>query len=197
MSRTANEKRPDELLDAIIQYLVSHGIVDLSLRPLAKAVGSSPRVLLYYFGSKEKMVIKVLAEIRHRQRNLYSSMQAATFEQACRAIWQHMSAPQSEPHFRFFFETYGLALRHPRLYKNFLHSTINDWLDFIAAPLQREGIKHKQAHALATIVLAGLRGFMLDFCTTGDRARLNRAVNLWLPTLDSILQNVTGESKKG
>jgi AcrR family transcriptional regulator len=187
MSRTANEKRPDELLDAIVQYLIRHGIVDLSLRPLAKAVGSSPRVLLYYFGSKEKMVIKVLAQIRHRQRNLYNGMQAATFEQACRAVWKHMSAPQSEPHFRFFFETYGLALRHPRLYKNFLRSTINDWLEFIAAPLQAEGIKRKQAYALATIVLAGLRGFMLDFCTTGDRTRLNRAVNLWLPTLDSIL----------
>src|ERR1700728_268712 len=187
MSRTANEKRPDELLEAIVQYLVRHGIVDLSLRPLAKAVGSSPRVLLYYFGSKEKMVIKVLAEMRHRQRNLYTGMQAATFEQACRAIWQHMSAPESEPHFRFFFETYGLALRHPRLYKHFLHSTVNDWLDFIAAPLQAEGVKRKQAYSLATVVLAGLRGFMLDFCTTGDRTRLNRAVNLWLPTLDSIL----------
>jgi AcrR family transcriptional regulator len=186
MSRTANEKRPDELLDAIVQYLIRHGIVDLSLRPLAKAVGSSPRGLLYYFGSKEKMVIKVLAEIRHRQRNLYHGMQAATFEQACRAVWKQMSAPKSEPLFRFFFEAYGLALRHQRLYKHFLHSTVNDWLDFIAAPLQHEGIKRKQAYALSTIVLAGLRGFMLDLCTTGDRARLNRAVNLWLPTLDSI-----------
>jgi AcrR family transcriptional regulator len=186
MSRTVNEKRPDELLDAIVQYLIRHGIVDLSLRPLAKAVGSSPRVLLYYFGSKEKIVIKALAEIRHRQRDLYHGMQAATFEQACRAVWQHMSAPKSEALFRLFFEAYGLALRHPRLYKHFLYSTIDDWLDFIAAPLEQEGIKRKQAYALATIVLAGLRGFMLDFCTTGDRARLNRAVNLWLPTLDSI-----------
>jgi AcrR family transcriptional regulator len=187
MSRTVNEKRPGELLDAIIQYLIRHGIVDLSLRPLAKAVGSSPRVLLYYFGSREKLVIKVLSEIRHRQRSQYDQMQAATFEQACRAIWHHMSAPDSEPLFRLFFEAYGLALRHPRLYKHFLQSTVNDWLDFIATSLQQEGIKRKQAYALATIVLAGLRGFLLDFCTTGDRARLNRAVNLWLPTLDSIL----------
>jgi AcrR family transcriptional regulator len=187
MSRAADEKRPDELLEAIVQYLIRHGIVDLSLRPLAKAVGSSPRVLLYYFGSKEKMVVKALAQIRHRQRNLYHGMQAATFEQACRAVWQHMSAPKSEPLFRFFFEAYGLALRHPRIYKQFLHSTVNDWLHFIAAPLQHEGIKRNQAYALATIVLAGLRGFMLDLCTTGDRTRLDRAVNLWLPTLDSIL----------
>lgn len=186
MSRTVNEKRPNELLDAIVQYLIRHGIADLSLRPLAKAVGSSPRVLLYYFGSKEKVIVKILAEIRRRQRTIFARAQAPTFEQACRSVWKHMSAPKSEPLFRLFFEAYGLALRHPRLYKDFLRSTVNDWIDFIADPLQSEGLQRKQARALATIVLAGLRGFMLDFCTTGDRTRLNRAVNLWLPTLDSI-----------
>ena len=95
MSRTASHRRPEELRAAIIQYLVKHGIADLSLRPLAKAVGSSPRVLLYYFGSKEKIVAKALAEIRDRQRTTYDQMQAPTFEQACRAIWMHMSAPKS------------------------------------------------------------------------------------------------------
>ena len=56
MVRTADEQRPVELLDAIVGYLTTHGVAELSLRPLAKAVGSSPRVLLYYFGSKEKLL---------------------------------------------------------------------------------------------------------------------------------------------
>lgn len=189
MSRTVNERRPEELCDAIIQYLSQHGLADLSLRPLAKAVGSSPRVLLYYFGSKEKMVAKVLAEVRQRQRAVYDQMPAATLEQACRAIWRHMSAPDSLPLFRLFFEAYGIALRHPRLYKDFLHATIEDWLEFVADDLRSEGYKRKQARAFATIILAGLRGFMLDYCATGDRKRLDRAVALWLPTLDLILRD--------
>jgi len=187
MSRTVNEKRPEELLDAIVVYLTKYGLADLSLRPLAKAVGSSPRVLLYYFGSKEKMVVKVLAEVRKRQRTLYGQMEAATFEEACRAVWKHMSAPASEPLFRLFFEAYGIALRHPQLYKDFLHATIEDWLKLVADPLRREGYTDSQARAFATIVLAGFRGFMLDYCTTHDRKRLDRAVDLWLRTLDSIL----------
>jgi AcrR family transcriptional regulator len=186
MSRTVNEKRPHELLDAIVHYLTKHGLADLSLRPLAKAVGSSPRVLLYYFGSKEKLVVKVLAEVRQRQRAIYGEIQAATFEEACRIIWKHMSAPDSEPLFRLFFEAYGIALRQPRLYKEFLHSTIADWLAFMADSLCREGYGHKQARAFATLVLAGFRGFMLDYCTTRDRKRLDHAVGLWLQTLDSI-----------
>lgn len=187
MSRTANEKRPEELRDAIVEYLIQFGLADLSLRPLAKAVRSSPRVLLYYFGSKEEMVVKVLAAVRQRQRATYGQMQAASFEEACRIIWNHMSAPDSEPLFRLFFEAYGLALRHPQRYKEFLQSTIEDWLRFVADPLRREGYTRKQARAFATVILAGFRGFMLDYCATHDRKRLDRAVSLWQRTLDSIL----------
>jgi AcrR family transcriptional regulator len=187
MSRTVNEKRPEELRNAIVRYLIQHGLTDLSLRPLAKAVGSSPRVLLYYFGSKEKMLIELLAEVRQRQRAIYSEVQGASFGQACQIIWKRMSAADSEPVFRLFFEAYGIALRRPQLYKAFLRATIEDWLQLIADPLCREGYKRGEARAFATIILAGLRGFMLDYCTTRDRKRLDRAVGLWLANLDSML----------
>ncbi|MGA3347485.1 MAG: TetR/AcrR family transcriptional regulator [Candidatus Sulfotelmatobacter sp.] len=188
MSRTANEKRPEELCNAILQYLSRHGLADLSLRPLAKAVGSSPRVLLYYFGSKEKMVVQVLAEVRKRQRSDFGQIQADTFEQAYRAVWEQLSAPNSLPLFRLFFEAYGIALRHPQIYKDFLRSTVADWVDLIADELRGEGYKKPHARAFATTVLAGLRGFLLDYCATGDRKRVNRAVELWLPTLDAMLR---------
>jgi AcrR family transcriptional regulator len=187
MSRPVNGKRPEELRDAIVQYLVRHGLADLSLRPLAKALGSSPRLLLYYFGSKEKMVVKVLAGLRERQRASYGQIQAASFAEACQTIWKHMSAPDSEPLFRLFFEAYGMALRHPQRYKAFLHDAIEDWLRFVADPLYRGGYRRKEARALATILLAGLRGFMLDYCSTHDRKRLDHAVDLWLRTVDSML----------
>jgi AcrR family transcriptional regulator len=187
MSRTVNENRPEELRNAIVRYLIKHGLTELSLRPLAKAVGSSPRVLLYYFGSKEKMVIEVLAEIRQRQRASYGEVQATSFAEACQAIWKRMSAPDSEPLFRLFFEAYGMALRHPQLYKAFLRATVEDWLRLIADPLCREGHARREARAFATAVLAGLRGFMLDYCNTRDRKRLDHAVRLWLGTLEAML----------
>jgi AcrR family transcriptional regulator len=189
MSRTVNEKRPGELLEGVVQYLTRHGLSELSLRPLAKAVGSSPRVLLYYFGSKEALVARALAAIRQRQRAAYRQLEEASLGEACGNIWKHMSSPDSEPHFRLFFEVYGLALRRPQLYKDFLHATIEDWLEFTADSLRREGYGRKEARAIATIVVAGLRGFMLDFCASQDRRRLDLAVGLWLGTLDSILIN--------
>jgi AcrR family transcriptional regulator len=187
MGRPINEKRPQELRNAIVRYLIKHGLHGLSLRPLAKALGCTPRVLLYHFGSKEKMVIEVLAQVRQRQRTTYGRVEAASFAEGCQTIWKHMSAPESEPLFRLFFETYGIALRHPRLYKAFLRDTIEDWLQLMTDELGGEPHQRKQARAIATIVLAGLRGFMLDFCTTHDRKRVDQAVGLWLRSLDSML----------
>jgi AcrR family transcriptional regulator len=189
VARTASQTRPAELLDGIVSYLVRHGVAELSLRPLAKAVKSSPRVLLYYFGSKERLIVKALTRVREHQRVTFSAMRQAKHDRpsdACRAIWKQMSAPQSEPVFRFFFETYAMALRHPKNYADFLSNAVGDWLEFVAAPLVSKGHSLEDARAFATIVIAGFRGFMLDYCATHDRERTDRAVDLWLNSLDTI-----------
>lgn len=187
MSRPIDKKRPEELRDAIVRYLVRHGLSDLSLRPLAKALGCTPRVLLYHFGSKEKMIVEVLAHVRRRQRATFGRIEEARLADGYLAVWKRMSAPESQPLFRLFFEIYGIALRHPRLYKSFLHHTIHDWLELLTNELDAELHQRNQARAIATIVLAGLRGFMLDFCTTHDRKRVDEAVKLWLRSIDSML----------
>lgn len=184
MSRTVNVKRPQALRRAIVQYLVEHGISDLSLRPLAKAVGSSPRVLLYYFGSKEKMLVELIGEIREQQRAKFEKITAASFGEECWAVWKQMSSSQSEPLFRLYFEAYGLALRSPELYQDFLQATIGDWVRLIADSVRADVPSKADARAFATTVLATLRGFMLDYCATHDRKRIDRAVKLWVRTLD-------------
>jgi AcrR family transcriptional regulator len=189
MTRTVNEARPEELLDAVVAYIVKHGVAELSLRPLAKAVKSSPRVLLYYFGSKEELVSKAIERLRERQRAGFGRMREARYDQpsdACRAIWMQMSAPESELAFKLSFEVYAMALRHPKRFADFLRSSVEDWLDFLSEPLLRKGHSKVEARAFATVVIAGFRGFMLDYCASHDRERVDRAVELWLKALDSI-----------
>src|SRR6202041_3519303 len=161
MSRTVNEKRPEQLREAILEYLIEHGISHLSLRPLAKAVGTSPRVLLYYFGSREKMLAMLFEDIRQQQRKKYGGTWAATLGEACRAAWADFMNTGAEKHFRLYFEAYGLALRNPELYQDFLDSTIEDWLNAIGRPLSADGSDQSEARALASVILAGMRGFML------------------------------------
>ena len=189
MTRQADEGHREALLDRIVDYVHAHGVADLSLRPLSKAVGASPRVLLYYFTSKDDLVLEVVARARERQRRLFERLkeqQAETALDACRAVWDVMSAPKSEPAFRLFFEIYGLALRDPKRYADFLRSAVGDWLAYIERSFLRMGHAPQDARAIATVVLAGYRGFMLDLCATHDRRRIDRAVDMWLATLEAL-----------
>jgi AcrR family transcriptional regulator len=194
MVRMADERRPAELLDAIVEYLVQKGVSELSLRPLARAVGSSPRGLLYYFGSKEELLSAAIERLRERQRAGFDKMRCAYDSQLqseepgdlCRAIWKQMSSPESEALFRLSLETYTLALRHPDRFGDFLSSSVEDWLKFLSQPLIRKGVPRTEARARSTVVLAGFRGFLLDYCASRDRKRVDRAVEMWIRSLNMI-----------
>jgi AcrR family transcriptional regulator len=192
VSRTADEFRRTELLDAIVGYLVKHGVAEVSLRPLAKAVGSSPRVLLYYFGSKEKLLVLAIRRLREHQRAGFGKLRDARHENpsdACRAIWQQMSAPESLAMFQLSLETFTLALRHRRQFAQFLSTSVEDWLQFMSQSLIRQGAKPEDARAFATLVIAGFRGFLLDLCATRDRKRIDQAVEMWIGTLNTLSSN--------
>jgi len=191
MVRTANLERPLELLDAIGAYLVKHGLADLSLRPLARAVGTSPRVLLYYFGSKEELIIQTLAHIRENQQADFDRMPNSPGDHPSGInllAWKYLSSPEFEPHFRLFLEAYSLSLRQPKKFSAYLRHTVHDWLDVIAKPLHAQGYSARETQDFSTIALATLRGFMLDYFASRNRARLDHAVKFWLESLDSILQ---------
>jgi hypothetical protein len=84
-------------------------------------------------------------------------------------------------------EAYGMALQSRRRYKSFLLVTVEEWLQLISRPLVASGYTPEDARAFATVILGGLRGFMLDYSNTRDRKRVDRAVALWARALDRML----------
>jgi AcrR family transcriptional regulator len=188
VARIADEERRVALLESIVDYVTANGLSDLSLRPLADAVGSSPRVLLYYFSSKEELITEILASARARQRAVFADLPTnpQSYAETVRAAWALMSAPANEPVFRLFFEIYGLALQDRHRYAPFLRNAVDDWLDYLERSALRDGHTETDARALASVLLAGYRGFLLDLCATRDRKRLARAVEFWILALDAI-----------
>lgn len=194
MSRTVDEARPAELLDDVVKYLIKHGVAEVSLRPLAKAVGSSPRVLLYYFGSKEQLLAQAIRRLRERQSVGFAKLRSASFRtpvDACRAIWQQMSAPEACTTFQLSLEILTHALRNRRQFTNYLNSGVEDWLQFISHSMIEKGADAEAARVYATVVIAGFRGFLLDYCATRDGRRIDQAVELWLQSLAPIVPSAT------
>ncbi len=188
MSRSADEARRTELLDRAVDYVLAQGLAQLSLRPLAKATGASPRLLLYYFGSKEALVVEILRRGRARQTETMANLKLKSTlspREVTRIIWRHFSEPRWEPLMRLFFEVYGLALQDRARFPGFLESAVDDWLAALETCCRRPGFSRDDARALATVMIAGFRGLLLDLCATHDRARIDRAVDVWLSMLDA------------
>src|SRR5689334_23332929 len=85
--------RREELLEAAYRYALEHGLADLSLRPLAAAIGSSPRVLLYLFGSKDGLIRELLARARADEVALLRSAPPGDLAATTRLIWDWISDP--------------------------------------------------------------------------------------------------------
>jgi AcrR family transcriptional regulator len=182
MTRPVDLESRAALLERIATYVLKHGLAELSLRPLAHAVDSSPRMLLYHFGSKEEMVAAVLRAIRERQLAVFDKLRRSEVQTPaaiCKAAWAYMSDPNFGPMLKLFFETYALALRKPDAFPGFFDGAVEDWLRFLADPICTGGVSPEQARASATITLAMFRGFMLDYAATGDHERIGRAIDLW------------------
>lgn len=187
MPRTADEVRREKLLDRALDYVLATGLAGLSLRPLAKATGASPRLLLYYFGSKEALVVDIIRRGRARQQATMANLELTAGlgpRGIARTLWRHLSDPQWEPLMRLFFEVYTLALQDRSRFPGFLESAVDDWLTALEPCCSRAGYTRDEARAHATVMIAGFRGFLLDLCATRDRARIDRAVDHWLSMLD-------------
>jgi AcrR family transcriptional regulator len=161
MARPVDPNRRSAVLAKAADYVLEQGLAGLSLRPLAKALGTSPRMLLYDFESKERLIHEVLAEIRRREASLLEA-EVHTLED----VWAWIAAPEREPFLRLFFEVYVAGLAEGEA-----EPLVRDWLDFL-----RTSWHPPVDEATATLMVAVVRGLLLDRLATGDRARTDEAL---------------------
>lgn len=188
MPRLPDERLREELFASIVDHVMTHGLADLSLRPLSAAVGASPRTLLYHFGSKEALVAAVMEESRRRQRALLETWYERSAEHDVRTLllraWQWLAAPRNEPVLRLFFETYGLALQDRKRRGALLRGAMSDWVVPFTRELERQGFSRERAAALGTLVAAVARGLLFDLLATGDRSRVDRAFRSFINAIE-------------
>jgi NAD(P)H-dependent FMN reductase len=169
----------DRLLRAAVQYVADHGVADLSLRRLAAAIGTSHRMLIYHFGSKEGLLIEVIRDVEEQQRQTLAGFDvdpSLSPAEVARHMWRHLSDPSLWPNERLFFETYGQALQARSHTVDFLDDIVESWLVPIAAMRAAQGLPPDTARAQARLDLAMTRGLLLDLLATGDRAGADAAI---------------------
>lgn len=172
----------ERLLAGAVDYVAEHGVGELSLRPLAAALGTSHRMLIYHFGSKEGLLVEVVREVERRQRETFTQIDVAgaTPSEATRRMWHRLADPSLWPHERLFFEMYGQALQGRPGTEALLEGIIDSWVETGTAMAVQMGIPAEVARAQARLGVAVIRGLLLDLLATGDRAGVDAALEQFI-----------------
>jgi AcrR family transcriptional regulator len=161
----------EDLLAAVLAHVTEHGVGDLSLRTLAAAVGTSHRMLIYHFGSRDGLLVEIVRAVEQQQRDrlaaLLADPAADPAEQAER-FWAQLVDPAMWPSERLFFELYGQALQGRPHAVALLDGVVTDWLEPLTELTARTGVPRQEARAHARLALAVARGLLLDLLATGD-----------------------------
>jgi AcrR family transcriptional regulator len=171
MGRSRQPEIRERLLDACTDHALAHGLPD-RLEPFATASGTSTRMLLYHFGTKEALLRAVLQRARSRQRQEFEALLRVRPDEDYRTTlgraWTGMTSAPGRRYLDLFGRLRGDA--EQQLWPGFRREATTDWL----APLQ-DGLRTLGRPELATLVLAVIRGLIMDLDATGDADRVDRA----------------------
>jgi AcrR family transcriptional regulator len=167
------------LLDACTDYALEHGLPD-RLGPLAAATGASSRMLIYHFETRDRLLREILGQARRRQLEVFTELLRVRPEEpyleTLRGAWAGMTGPDGRPYLRMFGRLHDTA--GEPLWPGFREGATTDWL----APLE-QGMRTVGRPELATVVLAVIRGLLMDLDATGDADRTGRAFDAFLAAI--------------
>jgi AcrR family transcriptional regulator len=180
--------RRQELLAAAIDHAARSGLGDLSLRGLAAELGTSHRMLIHHFGSKEGLWTAIVREVEQRQIAAMADLDvdaSAALGDVLRVRWRAIADPALWPSERLFFEVYARALHEAPGTEGFLDEVVEAWLEPAADLAVTLGVPRADALAFARLTVAVTRGLLLDVLATGERAGPDAAMEVFVQTVEA------------
>ncbi len=140
-------------------------------------------MLLYHFGTRDALLRAVLGQARQRQLDAFGELlrgrpgepYTATLDRA----WTSITGPHGQPYLRLFGRLRESA--EQQLWPGFRRTATTDWL----GPLE-DGLRGAGRPELATLVLAVIRGLLMDLDATADTTRTDQAFHHFLHALDQL-----------
>lgn len=168
----------ERLLDRVVEHFAASGIGDTSLRGLADSIGTSHRMLLYHFTSREGLLTAVVARVEAAQRTALAKLLTddITATELAGRYW-HQVAGSALTYGPLFYELAGQTMQRQPHTQALRESLVAAWIDPLATLWMRAGHDRPRAHARLGLAVA--RGLLFDLLITGDRAGVDAALALF------------------
>ncbi|MGW1987900.1 TetR/AcrR family transcriptional regulator [Streptomyces collinus] len=192
MPRSPDPAKRRALLDRVRAYVLHNGLTDLSLRPLAQALGTSDRMLLYYFGTKERLVAEVVAFDERRPllrihtllKTAGSPTDAAGLRRFLEELWRQFSEPDARAVRPLYLEIMSVSVLHPDRYGPVMRDMVTQWTALFTSILRDLGLDQTSASAQATLLTDTSLGLLMAPLADGHWKRADTAFRNLLDALE-------------
>lgn len=188
MGRAVDSDRRAELLEAAATHLVEHGIAGASLDAIAGTAGTSSRMLVHHFGTRDALIARALEIARRRQLDHAAPYFAPGPDAApvLAAAWAWVIDVETRKHFRLFQQVTALETGEARATPSDLRIRLaTDWTPMFRAVFAADPHHRDNADALAELLLAVYRGLAIQLIAHADEAQLRRAYQRFIESLDT------------
>jgi len=170
----------DALLARAIEHFAEHGVGDTSLRALAEAIGTSHRMLIYHFGSRDGLLAAVVDTVEQGARETLARMVEEAKDdpdplEAGLRYW-HLVTDEALIYGPLFFELSSHAMLDLPHAADLRERLVSTWLTSLEAMWTARGVPRVAARQQARLDLAVSRGLLHDLLLTGDRRAVDRAM---------------------
>lgn len=181
VSRMVDAGKREKLLAEVVGYLEENGVADMSLAPMAQALGTSKRMLLYYFGDRGALLEQALDSCRPKAGAIFHGVSGpADLEAAAMELWFALTRGKQRRSVKMLLQVLSLATTTPEVYGEFAQTAIDLMLDPITDAFRAAGYAPADSSQRATLIVSGLRGLCQDLLITGDRKRVDAAARLMI-----------------
>lgn len=184
-----NTARREELAAQATDYALDHGLIGLSLRPLATAIGTSDRMLLYHFAGKDDLVATVLRISNDRSVQAVRALpRSRSVRRAVQDLWRVSTSKESDHCHRMYVEAAALGLLGREPYVSVVREANEHWVEAIADHLVAAGCTRARAGRAVALLDAAFMGLQLDLPLDPDESQRKRVVNDLADAIATIAQ---------
>ena len=155
---------PETLLPKLAAHVLEHGLADASLRPLAKAAGTSDRMLIYHFKSKDGLVTALLEHVASMYSQAlemaWPTEQAASRRECAQRLLAIGRAPMFAPFLKLWWEIVAGAARGDAAYRASAAAMMDSQLAWFEAHLPPDDPDPKAGARLVALAVEG--SLMMD-----------------------------------
>lgn len=185
MSPSRESTGREQLLARVVGYFAGHGVADTSLRGLAEQIGTSHRMLLYHFGSREGLLAAVVDHVEAEQRATFATLFAEVAESGEDPVAQGLRfwrgvTEAALVYGPLFFELSSHAMLDRPHATTMGRALVESWLEPLAMGWAALGFAPDEAREQGRLDLAVARGLLHDLLLTGDRTAVDAAMRRYV-----------------